>query len=158
MNFSPAQSDRSSEEALINVAIAIIYQEGKFLMQLRDNIATILYPGIWGLFGGHIEPGETPEAGVKREIGEEINYLVEKPLFFGYYRDSKIVRHVFHFPLLVEINELNLLEGWDFGLVNTADINQGCCYSQQAKEKRAIGKIHRQIILDFIDSPWYSQL
>lgn len=166
MNFFPAQGDYPSayptdcpsSEALIHVAIAIIYQEGKFLMQLRDNIPTILYPGIWGLFGGHIEPGETPEAGVKREIREEINYLVEEPLFFGCYPDSKIMRHVFHFPLQVAINELKLLEGWDFGLVTTAELQRGCCYSQQAKEARAIGKIHRQILLDFIDSPWYRHL
>lgn len=152
MNFIFASDNHSSSEALINVAIAIIHQEGKFLMQLRDNIPTILYPGIWGLFGGHIEPGETPEAGVKREIYEEINYLVDKPLFFGCYPDSKIRRHVFHFPLLVEINKLQLLEGWDFGLVTPADIQRGCCYSQQAKETRAIGQIHRQILLDFINS------
>lgn len=156
MNFSATQSTQAGSETLINVAIAIIHQEGKFLMQLRDDIPTIFYPGIWGLFGGHIEPGETPEAGVKREIYEEINYLVEEPVFFGCYPDSKIMRHVFHFPLLVEINRLQLLEGWDFGLVTPADIQRGCCYSQQAKETRTLGKIHRQILLDFINSPWYS--
>ena len=43
----------------IHVAIAILYQDNKFLMQLRDNIPTIAYPGYWGLFGGHLEAGET---------------------------------------------------------------------------------------------------
>lgn len=41
----------------ISVAIAIIHQDGKYLMQLRDDLPTIAYPGVWGFFGGHIEPG-----------------------------------------------------------------------------------------------------
>ena len=108
MNFSATQNTPPSFDALINVAIAIIHQEGKFLMQLRDNIPTILYPGIWGLFGGHIEPGETPEAGVKREIQEEMYYLVDKPLFFGCYPDSKIIQ-VFRFgiyPLIIFMKKI----------------------------------------------------
>lgn len=32
----------------ISVAIAIIYQDGKYLMQLRDDLPTIAYPGVWG--------------------------------------------------------------------------------------------------------------
>ena len=56
----------------VEVAIAILYQEDKFLMQLRDNIPGIFYPGYWGLFGGHLEPGETPDIAVKREVIEEI--------------------------------------------------------------------------------------
>ncbi len=46
------------------VAMAILYREGKFLMQLRDDIPGILYPGLWGLFGGHLELDETPEVGL----------------------------------------------------------------------------------------------
>lgn len=156
MNFFDTKSDCNSE-SLVPVAIALIYQKGRFLMQLRDNIPTILYPGIWGLFGGHLEPGESPEDAVTREIQEEINYLVEQPKLFGRYSDNKIVRHVFHFPLLVEMEALKLGEGWDFGLLTLEDINRGYCYSQQAGEARPIGQIHRQIILDFIESPLYQK-
>ena len=50
----------------IHVAIAILHRNGQFLLQLRDNIPGIIYPGHWGLFGGHLEPGETPAVAVER--------------------------------------------------------------------------------------------
>ncbi|MBW4611710.1 MAG: NUDIX hydrolase [Desmonostoc vinosum HA7617-LM4] len=135
----------------VHVAIAILYQQDKFLMQLRDNIPNILYPGYWGLFGGHIEPSETPEVAVKREILEEITYVLPPFLEFGCYCDEKVVRHVFHAPLLVELNQLVLNEGWDMGLLTAEDINQGKFYSHNAKEVRPIGPVHQRIMLDFIE-------
>ena len=66
-----------SGDVPVEVAIAILPCDGKFLMQLRDNIPTILYPGVWGLFGGHLEAGETPEVAVEREILEEIGFQIE---------------------------------------------------------------------------------
>ncbi|MGF1541679.1 MAG: NUDIX domain-containing protein [Pleurocapsa sp.] len=141
-----------AEETLVPVAMAIIYQQGKFLMQLRDNIPGILYPGVWGLFGGHLELGESPEIGLKRELIEEINYSVELVEKFACYGDKKIIRHIFHLPLLVEIEALELNEGWDLGLVSTEDILRGYCYSERAGEERPLGDTHQKILLDFIDS------
>ncbi|WP_193197735.1 NUDIX hydrolase [Nostoc sp. MG11] len=135
----------------VHVAIAILYQENKFLMQLRDNIPGILYPGYWGLFGGHIEPGETPDVTVKREILEEIGYTLPPFFEFGCYSDEKVVRHVFQAPLLVELNQLILSEGWDMGLMTLEDIRQGNCYSQNAGEVRPLGHVHQRILLDFIE-------
>ncbi|MEH2117462.1 NUDIX hydrolase [Nostoc sp.] len=136
----------------IHVAIAILYQKNKFLMQLRDNIPGILYPGYWGLFGGHIEPDETPNIAVKREILEEIGYNLPSFVEFGCYFNERVVRHVFHAPLLVELNQLVLNEGWDMGLLTLEDINQGNCYSQNAGEVRPLGNVHQRIILDFIET------
>ncbi|MBW4688830.1 MAG: NUDIX hydrolase [Komarekiella atlantica HA4396-MV6] len=135
----------------VHVAIAILYQENKFLMQLRDNIPGILYPGYWGLFGGHIEPGETPDVAVKREILEEIGYIIPPFFEFGCYSDEKVIRHVFQAPLLVELNQLVLNEGWDMGLMTLEDIRQGNCYSQNAGEVRPLGHVHQRILLDFIE-------
>ncbi len=64
--------DKSNDQ--IQVAIAILYRENRFLMQLRDNDPRIVHPGCWGFFGGHIEPGESPEVAVVREVIEEIGY------------------------------------------------------------------------------------
>jgi 8-oxo-dGTP diphosphatase len=134
----------------VHVAIAILYQENKFLMQLRDNIPTIAAAGCWGLFGGHIEPGETPDITVKREVLEEICYDLPPFFEFGCYADDAVVRHVFHAPLLVELNQLVLNEGWDMNLLTPEDIRQGNCYSANAGEVRPLGSMHQRIMLDFM--------
>ncbi len=134
------------------VAIAILYQENKFLMQLRDNIPTIVYPNHWALFGGHMEPGETPDVTVKREILEEIGYIPSTFSKFGCYRDEKAVRHVFYAPLTVELNQLVLNEGWDMGLLTPSEIRQGSCYSAVAGEVRPLGPMPQRILLDFINN------
>ncbi len=135
----------------IEVAIAILPADGKFLMQLRDNIPTILYPGLWGLFGGHIEAGETPEIAVKREIMEEIGYQLLEPQKFGCYSDARVIRHVFYAPLTVDIDKLVLGEGWDFGLITPAQIAAGAAYSPIARAERPIGIVHQHIMTDFIE-------
>lgn len=145
-------NDRPLSKQLISVAIAIIYQDGKYLMQLRDNIPHILNPGVWGLFGGHLEPGEDPEEGLRRELIEEINYPVEELTKFRPYADSNVIRYVFSCSLAVTIDQLELNEGWDFGLLTPAEIDRGYSYSQKAGESRPLGSIHRQIMLDFIAS------
>ena len=140
-----------SGDAPVEVAIAILPYEGKFLMQLRDNIPTILYPGLWGLFGGHIEAGETPEIAVEREILEEIGYQIKEPKKFGCYSDDRVVRHIFYAPLTVNLDKLVLTEGWDLGLISLAQIEAGFAYSAIAGEERPLGAVHQQIMLDFIE-------
>ena len=56
------------------VALAMLKREGRWLLQLRDDIDGIVYPGTWALFGGHIESGESPAQAVQRELTEEINW------------------------------------------------------------------------------------
>lgn len=134
------------------VAIAILYQDRKFLMQLRDNIPTIYYPGQWGLFGGHIEPGETPDIAVIREVHEEIGYTLPPTVTkFGCYNGQGAIRHVFHAPLTLELNQLLLNEGWDMGFLTADNIRLGRCYSAAAKEERPLGLIHQRIMLDFLE-------
>jgi 8-oxo-dGTP pyrophosphatase MutT (NUDIX family) len=134
----------------IEVAIAILEREDKFLMQLRDDIPGIMNPGCWGLFGGHLEAGEAPEVAMVRELQEEIEYHAPNPLLFGCYNDERVIRYVFFAPLIVDICELKLNEGWDFKLVTPAEIDRGYCYSHEAQAAKPLGKIHRQILLDCI--------
>lgn len=134
----------------VQVAIAILYRDGQFLMQLRDNIPTILYPGYWGLFGGHIEPGESPEEAVYRELVEEIGYTATGLTRFGEYGDDRVIRHVYQGPLRVDVADLELNEGWDLGLLTPETIRQGECYSPIADQIRPLGPIHQKILLEFI--------
>lgn len=134
----------------IPVAMAIIYQDDKYLMQLRDDVPNIVYPGVWGFFGGHLEPGEEPEIGLKRELIEEIDYCAEALTKFCCQVSDRFIRHVFSCPLTVSPEKLELREGWDMGLLSLSDIQRGNCYSTRAKAIKPIGAIHRQILLDFI--------
>jgi 8-oxo-dGTP pyrophosphatase MutT (NUDIX family) len=135
---------------LVHVAVAILYQQNKFLMQLRDNIPNIIAPGCWALFGGHIEPGETPEIAVQREVMEEIGYELTAFSQFGIYSDQKAVRYVFQAPLLVPLDQLVLSEGWDLDLLTAEDIQQGEYFSQKAGEVRPLATLPQKIMLDFI--------
>ncbi len=135
----------------IHVAIAILYHQNKFLLQLRDNIPGIIYPGHWGLFGGHIELGETPNVAVKRELLEEIGYIPPTLFKFDCYSDPKVVRHVYHAPLTVELNTLVLSEGWDLDLLTPEQIKQGEHYSQKANQVRPLTPPTQRILLNFIN-------
>lgn len=136
----------------VQVAIAILYQDNRFLMQLRDNDPRIVHPGCWGFFGGHIEPGESPEAAVQRELVEEIGYTMPSVTKFEDYSDEKVIRHVFHAPLIVGLEKLVLMEGWDLGLLSVEDIIRGDCFSDRANQVQPLGTTHRQILLDFIEA------
>ena len=64
------------------IAAAIVFDTaGRLLLQQRDNIPGILYPGRIGLFGGHLEEDETFLGCVVREIHEELSYYVPPERF-----------------------------------------------------------------------------
>lgn len=136
------------------VSIAILYQENQFLLQLRDDNPNIYWPGQWAFFGGHLEPGELPEAAMQRELMEEIGYVPASVTHFrsGLLKETGILRHVFHAPLTMAIDSLELNEGMDLGLASVADVHNGKLYSQRLGQIRVISPPHRQILLDFLQS------
>jgi 8-oxo-dGTP diphosphatase len=140
---------------MIFVALGILEQEGRFLMQLRDDIPTILYPGVWGLFGGHLEMGEDPEIGLKRELKEEINYEAPSLRKFRCYNDENLSRYLYHVPLTVGLEQLVQTEGQDLALLSPDAIRQGEYYSKKINQTRLLGKIHQQILLDFLELELY---
>jgi 8-oxo-dGTP pyrophosphatase MutT (NUDIX family) len=57
------------------VAAILVLEDGRYVMQLRDALPNIFYPDHWGCFGGAVGDGETPLAAMKRELGEELEYI-----------------------------------------------------------------------------------
>lgn len=53
------------------VAAVITDAKGKILLQQRDHNPGIACPGKWSLFGGVVEPEETPKSAILRELKEE---------------------------------------------------------------------------------------
>lgn len=54
---------------------------GRLLLQLRDDIPTIIHPGKIGLFGGHREQSETFLECAVREIHEELSLYLPPERF-----------------------------------------------------------------------------
>ena len=97
----------------------IVDGQGRYLLQLRDNVPTITFPAYRSLFGGELEGLETPINGIKRELYEELGYrpsLIEEFLSYKYSIEKVniIDREVTIFSSFIdsyEIEELELMEG-----------------------------------------------
>src|ERR1700682_5263407 len=59
----------------------VLDDRDRFLLQQRDDIAGIFYPGKIGLFGGHREGDETFLDCAVRELHEELGYYVAPERF-----------------------------------------------------------------------------
>ena len=123
----------------ISVALAMLQRDGRWLLQLRDDIDTIIYPGHWGLFGGHLEPSETPVQALMRELQEEIDWAPEPApeLWFSHNNGTRIV-HVFRGQLDRPLEQLQLLEGQDIKLVSLDELRRGQVWSDHGQETRPI--------------------
>jgi 8-oxo-dGTP diphosphatase len=64
---SPAKPPKSP---FIVVAAALVDRDGRLLVQRRPEGLSMA--GLWEFPGGKLEPGETPEQALIRELGEEL--------------------------------------------------------------------------------------
>lgn len=53
-------------------AAAIIVNPAGELLLLKRSLSSARWPGRWGIAGGGMEAGETPEQALRRELGEEL--------------------------------------------------------------------------------------
>jgi 8-oxo-dGTP pyrophosphatase MutT (NUDIX family) len=68
-------TDTSALRCADAVAAIIVDDGGRYLMQLRDDIPRIFYPGHWGCFGGAVGTGEDALTALKRELHEELEFV-----------------------------------------------------------------------------------
>jgi 8-oxo-dGTP diphosphatase len=114
-----------SEEVAVGLLVA---EDGRLLLQHRDDRPGVAGAGLWGLFGGHLEPGEDPARAFLREIEEELGW---RPKHFEHYLrrvvpalpraedrgyGARVVSHVFAAHLDVAPETLTLGEGQGMGL------------------------------------------
>lgn len=112
----------------MEVAAAVLHDgSGRILLQHRDDFAP-MFPGMHGLFGGSLEPGETPGQALRREIVEELELELEDPVPMG--------SHLFRFPGLTILSHVwtarldrspdelrkTLREGQGLGLFTAEDV------------------------------------
>src|SRR5262245_39620294 len=64
------------------VAAIIVVDRERYLMQLRDDVPGIWYPGHWGLFGGAVDAGEDEMAALRLELREELELELETAKLF----------------------------------------------------------------------------
>ena len=103
---------------LVNQAVkALIYRsDGNILLQQRDCAPGLPFPGYWTFFGGLVEPGESLQDALKRELIEELGCVpgqLETKLFQWEWQSdwASTQNHFFSVYCEIETNNLELKEG-----------------------------------------------
>lgn len=86
----PVDPDTPTPYDFTAVSLLLLNARSEVLLQLRDNKPMIFSPNQWGLWGGRIEPGETPRQAMHREVGEELRvrgkpFALRGETFLGLY-------------------------------------------------------------------------
>ncbi len=119
--------------------MVILHRGGRVLMQLRGSEPGIYAGGMWGIFGGHMEAGETPEATAVREIEEELGLVLTAPLRLVAHRiDDGRERFTYAVPLEAGLDSLTLREGDGMALLH-GDV----------LDSYPIVAVHREVLREF---------
>lgn len=115
--------DRSRE----GVVILLESTDGQIAFQLRDDNPEIMYPNYWGLFGGWMEAGESPQQTAVREIREELGCTLDVPklVYLKVHTDGEVKSHILQYPITNELQDVTLTEGQTMRFMTLADI-QDC--------------------------------
>lgn len=71
----------------------IVAEDGRILLQHRDDKPDLEGRGQWGFFGGHVEPGERPSQTFVREMQEELSW---QPRHIELYATRELDRDGWH--------------------------------------------------------------
>ena len=74
--MSVSEPIKSAMPGLLVVAAALVDRDGRLLVQQRPDGGAMA--GLWEFPGGKLEPGETPEQALIRELAEELAIDVEE--------------------------------------------------------------------------------
>lgn len=92
-----------------------ILRDNDLFLIIKRNEDDELFPGAWEFPGGHLEDNETLKESLKRELQEEIDFILETdPIITHYYdkvkeKDGKLVHHLeIDFIINVDRNNINI--------------------------------------------------
>jgi 8-oxo-dGTP diphosphatase len=125
---------------MLEVALAMLERDGRWLVQLRDDIPGIVAPGCWGLFGGHLDPGESPDQALRRELQEEINWCAGDLPFWFRHSTQQRTAHFFRASLPLPLDDLQLLEGQDMVLAGIEELVTGQIWSPRLQQVRPLAQ------------------
>ena len=92
-------------------SIVLLDSVHRCLLFLRDDKPAIPYPNRWDLLGGLVEPGETAEQAIWREMLEELELTLENPTLFKVYDLPDRLEHLFWQQTGLDITKTILHEG-----------------------------------------------
>jgi 8-oxo-dGTP pyrophosphatase MutT (NUDIX family) len=114
-----SEADKKEKKELQKNAVAVIVDsDNKFLLLKRGNIKGGWGNNQYGLVGGAIEKGETPQKAIEREIFEETGLVIDKFIkTFTIQRNVDSIEHVFACryngePTDIELNDEHTNYGW----------------------------------------------
>jgi 8-oxo-dGTP pyrophosphatase MutT (NUDIX family) len=102
------------------VVLLLEDENGRIAMQFRDDLLC------WGLFGGWIDEGESPEDTAIRELSEELN--IKLPIERFEYKAAhhllqiNATAHVFHVAITNELDNAVLNEGLDWQFMSRMEL------------------------------------
>ena len=107
------------------MGVSIIFVDGqqRVLLYLRDNKPGISYPGCWDLLGGQIEPGELPQNTIRREVFEEIEFILNEPQLFNVYEMGDRIEHTYWAKQEFDLSTTPLHEGQRLRWFSESEIN-----------------------------------
>ena len=92
-------------------SIIFVNRRSEVLLLLRDDKPEIPYPNMWDLPGGHVEPDETPEACIVREMIEEIETDVTAASLYRVYDFDDRIEYIFLMEFDADVETIPLHEG-----------------------------------------------
>jgi 8-oxo-dGTP diphosphatase len=137
-------------ERVANPAIVLfVDRRGRILLQHRDANA-LRFPNLWGLVGGAIEEGESPEEAARREVYEETGLTLTGMLTpFKHFTWSEPAHTWYVFAVSTDANadDLVLGEGQELRFVPPSDVF-------------ALDLVPpvRMVLTEFLASPVYARL
>jgi len=108
----------------IDVVCAIIQKEGKVFIAQRKPHKNL--GGYWEFPGGKVEKGEDPIDALKRELLEEIDMIIDHPIYFGehHYAYDSFTIHLMGYTCDFVSSSFLMTDHDAWAFVRLEDLNQ----------------------------------